>query len=100
MGLPNTGSRNFGWPDVDLTLQPTLDEVLAVRRSQGEEIERLVRELRDDDLDRDVTVLENERATVLDCWHTLLEEEFEHRRYALRDLAELVPDRFSPTGAA
>jgi hypothetical protein len=99
IGLPNTGSRNLGWPDVDLTLEPTLEEVLEVRRSQGEEIEGLVRELRDDDLDRDVTVLENGRATVLDCWHTLLEEEFEHRRYALRDLAELRPDHFSPTGA-
>lgn len=100
IGLPNTGSRDFPWPGIDPTSQPTLDDVLAVRRSQGEAIDQLVRGLRDDDLDRDVVVVENGQVTALDCWHALLEEEFEHRRYALRDLAALRPDRFSSTGAA
>jgi hypothetical protein len=99
IGLPNTGSRNFPWPGINLTSQPSLDDVLTVRRSQGEAIDQLVQGLRDDDLDRSVTVVENGHATALDCWHTLLEEEFEHRRYALRDLAILRPDQISPTGA-
>lgn len=94
IGLPNTGSRSFPWPAIDLTSEPTLDDVLAVRRSQGEAIDLLVHGLRDDDLNRGVVVHENGHATALDCWHTLLEEEFEHRRYALRDLATLLPDRF------
>lgn len=100
IGLPNTGSRDFPWPGIDLTYQPALDDVLTVRRSQGEAIDLLVQGLFDDDLDRDVVVVENGRATAVDCWHALLEEEFEHRRYALRDLAILRPDRFTPLGAA
>lgn len=90
VGLPNTGSRDFPWPGVDLTSKPTLDEVLSIRQSQGQAIESLLRGLRDEDLDRSVVIRENGHATALDCWHTLLEEEFEHRRYALRDLAELT----------
>ncbi len=89
IGLPNTGSRDFPWPGIDLTSDPTLEEVLAVRASQAEAIGALIDGLRDGDLGRRVTVLENGSATELDCWHTLLEEEFEHRLYALRDLAEL-----------
>lgn len=90
IGLPNTGSRGFPWPGIDLTADPTLDEVLDIRASQETEIARLVDDLGDGDLDRTVSVLENGSVTALDCWHTLLEEEFEHRRYALRDLATLV----------
>lgn len=90
IGLPNTGSRDFPWPGIDLTADPTLAEVLDVRSSQGDEIATLIDGLGDDDLDRTVTVLENGSVTELDCWRTLLEEEFEHRRYALRDLATLV----------
>ena len=36
-----------------------------------------------------VTVLENGTATVLDCWHAIFEESFEHLRYARRDLDQL-----------
>ena len=98
IGLPNTGSRDFPWPGIDRTYQPTLEDVLAVRRSQGDAIAQLVGELKDDDLEVSVVIVENGQATALDCWHTLLEEEFEHRRYALRDLAALQPEQFSTTG--
>jgi hypothetical protein len=38
---------------------------------------------------REVEVLENGMATVLDCVQTVMEEEFWHNRYAQRDLAVL-----------
>ena len=41
------------------------------------------------DFPREVEVLENGKATVLDCLQTVMEEEFWHNRYALRDLAVL-----------
>ena len=41
------------------------------------------------DLTREVEVLENGTVTVHDCVFTVLEEEFEHDRYADRDLAVL-----------
>jgi hypothetical protein len=39
------------------------------------------------DLPREVDVLENGTVTVRDCISTVLEEEFEHHRRAVRDLA-------------
>ena len=39
------------------------------------------------DLTREVEVLENGTVPVHDCVYTVFEEEFEHNRYALRDLA-------------
>ena len=41
------------------------------------------------DFPREVEVLENGKATVLDCLQTVMEEEFWHDRYAQRDLAVL-----------
>lgn len=54
IGLPNTGSLDFGWPGLD-------------RRAD----------------------LENGSTPVNECLSTLFEEEFEHNRYAGRDLAHL-----------
>src|SRR5262249_4471490 len=31
IGLPNTGSADFGWPDLDRNADPSFDEVLGVR---------------------------------------------------------------------
>jgi hypothetical protein len=87
IGLPNRGSVDFPWPGLDLTADPSYEEVLAVRGRQSAAIERALTALSDDDLARQVEVLENGTVTVLDCWHVVLEEPFEHRRYALRDLA-------------
>ncbi len=89
IGIPNSGSADFPWPGVDRDADPAYEDVLAVRRAQAEAIRRAVADLTDDELTREVEVLENGRVTVLDCWHTVFEEEFEHRRYALRDLARL-----------
>lgn len=86
IGLPNSGSADHPWPGLDPSATPDLDEVVAVREAQAAAIDRMLSALDDDHLAGAVEVPENGRVAVLDCWHALLEEEFEHRRYALRDL--------------
>lgn len=90
IGIPNRGSADFPWPGIERSAEPDDDEILATRHRQGDAIRRTLAELADDDLHREVEVPENGTVTILDCWHTVLEEEFEHRRYALRDLTRLT----------
>ena len=42
-----------------------------------------------DEFTREVEVLENGTVALIECFHTVFEEAFEHLRYALRDLAQL-----------
>lgn len=86
IGLSNTGSLDFDWPGIDRTTSPTLDEVLTVRADQGRRFATFLDTLTDDDLTRSVEVFENGTVTVGDCVRVVLEEEFEHLRYARRDL--------------
>lgn len=89
MGLPNRGSAGFGWPGVDPSADPTLAEVLAARAGRWEGFRRALDTVTEADLARTVEVLENGPVPLLDCLHVVFEEAFEHRRYALRDLATL-----------
>ena len=90
MGLPNTGSRDFGWPGVDLDANPSYSEVLQVRAGRIERFSEYLAALTADALPRDVDVLENGRVTVKDCVNVVFEEEFWHLRYAIRDLEQLT----------
>ena len=89
IGLPNTGSRDFGWLGLDLDARPTLDEALAVRQEQSVQLRAFVDGLSVDDITREVEVLENGTAPIIECLDTVFEELFEHHRYTLRDLAQL-----------
>jgi hypothetical protein len=89
MGLPNTGSLEFPWPGLDYTVTPSLAETLAVRADRGATFRAYLADVGVADLPREVEVLENGTATVLDCLQTVMEEEFWHHRYAVRDLAVL-----------
>lgn len=89
IGLPNTGSLDVGWPGLDLAAQPSFDEALAVRADRFARLHAYLDVLDDTQLTREVEVTENGTVTVTDCMYTVFEEEFEHRRYALRDLAAL-----------
>ncbi len=89
LGLPNSGSADHGWPDIAPDANPTIDEVLAERADQATAVSALAASVDDDRLSDTVTVLENGTVAVLDCWHTLFEESFEHLRYARRDLDQL-----------
>jgi uncharacterized damage-inducible protein DinB len=89
MGLPNTGSLEFPWPGLEYEARPSLAEALAVRTERAETFREYLAELDASELPREVEVLENGTATVLECLWTVMEEEFWHNRYAGRDLAVL-----------
>jgi hypothetical protein len=90
IGLPNTGSRDFGWPGLDLGADPTFDEALAVRADRAAAFGAYLDALTPDELLRVVEILENGPNPVQDCILCVLEEEFQHLRYALRDLDHLA----------
>jgi hypothetical protein len=89
MGLPNTGSLEFPWPGLDYSFEPSLADALAVRADRAAKFRGYVGRVDASELPREVEVLENGKATVLECLQTVMEEEFWHNRYALRDLAVL-----------
>ncbi len=89
MGLPNTGSLDFPWPGLDDSVTPSLADALAVRADRGATFRTYLADVGASDLPREVDVLENGTAAVLDCLQTVMEEEFWHHRYAVRDLAVL-----------
>jgi hypothetical protein len=89
IGLPNTGSRSFPWPGLDLSASPITAEVL----SAWEQLAALVRAsfeaLDMASLPAEVEVLQNGAVPGTECVYVVLEESFEHLRYARRDLAVL-----------
>jgi DinB superfamily/Pentapeptide repeats (8 copies) len=87
IGMPNTGSAEFPWPDVDANAAPTSTEVLAVRADRSARFRRGLAAM--GDLDEQVEVLENGSHPLRECVYTVFEEEFWHLRYARRDLAAL-----------
>jgi DinB superfamily len=89
VGLPNTGSADFGWPGLDRAANPTFDEMLDVRARGTARFREFLDTLTPADLVREVDVLENGTTPVNECLYTVFEEEFHHNRYALRDLAQL-----------
>jgi hypothetical protein len=89
IGLPNTGSADFGWPGLDRSADPTLEEALAVRAGRAAKFREYLGALTPADLTRQVDVLENGPSPINECLYTVFEEEFEHNRYALRDLGSL-----------
>ena len=86
IGLPNTESQHLDWPGLDNHADPSFAEVLRVRSERYELFTRFITTLDFDDLPETVTVGENGLVPSVMCFHVVLEEEFEHLRYALRDL--------------
>jgi hypothetical protein len=73
---------------------PSLDEVLDVRRARMDEVEHTIAALTPEELKRvcvppDAPGHPNSEHTVLACLHVILNEEWEHHRYAVRDLEVL-----------
>ncbi|MDP2774281.1 MAG: DinB family protein, partial [Nocardioides sp.] len=79
---------------MDLTADPSYDEVVQVRAGRQDVVRRILADLTDSDLGRAVSrspapgYPEEDRA-VADCLAVVLEEECEHLRFAQRDLAAL-----------
>jgi hypothetical protein len=89
-GMPNTGSREFPWPGLDLAAEPPLPEVLTARAEQATGLRDYLAGVTPEELSRTVDVLENGPQEVHQCIGTVFEEEFWHLRYARRDLAALT----------
>jgi hypothetical protein len=84
-----------GWDDVpwDREIQPGLDEVLAVRAERRALIHGVLDGLTRNELDRVVSPIANghppETVPVAQCLRVVLNEEWEHRLYAERDLTAI-----------
>ena len=93
LGLPNVSSQGKDWPGLDPSSSAGFVEALAVRSEQHERFSGYISSLSLADLPGEVEVLENGSVPGLMCLHVVLEEEFEHLRYMIRDLTRLgVPD--------
>jgi len=85
-----------GWDGIpwDRVAQPPLEEVLAVRRERQAMVRHVVESLTDEQLGSEVTRTEPgwpqlENFPVKECLRIVLNEEWEHRLYAERDLTIL-----------
>jgi hypothetical protein len=93
LGLPNSGSVDFPWPDLDAALTPSVSEALAVHADRAARVRAHLASMAPTDLGRSVEVLENGSSAVHECLSTVFEETFWHNRYARRDLARLTERR-------
>lgn len=83
-------------PGLDPTATPSLDEVLAVRDLQGVELDRWLSTVTADELSARAPVPEDagwppyaRGKSVLECVHVVLDEEWAHHGFCVRDLAIL-----------
>jgi len=79
---------------IDLTAQPSYDDILAARADRMAVMRRIVAGVTDADLGRlcqrsPAPGYPDEERTVIDCIAVVMDEEIEHYRFAVRDLAVL-----------
>lgn len=93
-GLPGSFLADPAALGIDASADPALDEVLLARRERMDLVARTIASLSGDGLDRvcvppDEAGHPREPHTVGECLRVVLEEEWEHDRYAERDLTVL-----------
>jgi hypothetical protein len=96
LGLPQSWypSADAAVLGIDLTAQPGYSEILAARNERMAVMRHIVADLTDDSLEQrcqraPAPGYPAEDRTVIDCIGVVLEEEIEHYRFAVRDLAVL-----------
>lgn len=89
IALPNTGSQGMDWPGINRGADPSFAEVLAERATKNSVFGSYLDTLDIGSLPGESAVMENGNVPTVMCFHVVFEEEFEHLRYALRDLAAL-----------
>jgi len=95
IGQPNAEYETDGNDlSVFSTTTPTYEEVLAVRAGRVAMVRDFLAELTGEELavPRQNPWAPEQPETTLSCLHTILEEEWEHHRYAVRDLESLTGD--------
>ena len=96
LGLPHDEMPDIPGVPRDRAARPTLDEVLAVRSDRQATMRNLLAELTDDQLSGTTTAVadpgypESESFPVTRCLLCILNEEWQHRLYAERDLEALA----------
>jgi hypothetical protein len=95
IGLPNSGSADFPWPDLDQRLTPTFTEARDAHLDRVRRFGESLDSLDPSEYGRNVDVLENGDEPYLHCVHAVFDEAFWHNRYARRDLERLAS---VPTG--
>jgi len=97
LGLPQTAyaPADAAALGMDLSAQPSLTEVLAVRAGRMAQVRAIVDGLTDAELDRmcsrsPAPGYPEEPRSVAECLGVVMEEECEHHRFAVRDLAVLA----------
>lgn len=88
-----------GWDGIpwDREVRPSLDEVLVVRRERQTMVRHVMEALTDEQLASEITRTEpgwpqEKDFPFKECLHIVLNEEWEHRQYAERDLTTLERD--------
>ncbi len=95
LGMPFDGMADDPAVPFDREARPTLDEVLELRVGRMESVRSLLATLTNSRLDELTTPVEGpgwpppDQYSVRQCLRIILNEEWEHRRYAERDLAAL-----------
>jgi hypothetical protein len=89
IGLPNSGSADFGWPGIDDVAAPTFEDAAAAWQERWGLLGEYLVDIEPAQLEVDVAVLENGATAVHDCIGIVFEEHFQHLRYATRDLDHL-----------
>jgi hypothetical protein len=89
-----TNPRRWG---IDPDADPSIDQVLKVRRQRMDEVSEVIGTANAEDLQRncvppDTPGHPRKDHTVLHCLHVILKEEWQHHRYAIRDL-EILENR-------
>ena len=86
-----TSPRHWG---IDPEADPSLDQVLALRRERMDEVREVIVGAKGEELERNCVPPDSpghprKDHTVLQCLHATLKEEWKHHRYAVRDLEVL-----------
>jgi hypothetical protein len=86
-----TSPRRWG---IDPDADPSLDQVLELRQQRMVEVREVIASAKAEDLERncvppDTPGHPRKDHTVLQCLHVILKEEWQHHRYAVRDLEVL-----------
>ncbi len=93
-GLAGSWLIDPGAWGLDVGADPSLDEILEIRRGRMDDVKGTINALTPEELDRvcvppNTPGHPNREHTVLACIHVILNEEWEHHRYAVRDLSVL-----------
>jgi hypothetical protein len=83
---------------IDPAANPSLNEVLGVRRERMDQVKQTIAAVTPEELERvcvppSAPGHPNAPHSVLRCLHVILDEEWEHNRYAVRDLERLHPQQ-------